>query len=279
MASIKRGIVSLLSSQVLSTILFFIISVYNTRILGPVGKGEFSIFFNANSLYAMLASFSLGHAVIYFSANGQIPIGKLFVTIGSFFAFLSLFCFGSLQFLEQVNLSNLIFPANHSSLFDQFSFSFLLFLNLYCNYITCFLNGKKHFIAFSTSYFIPSLIGAIWYASIYYGGWEWIGLDAYSLVVYTTILTSCIHLILAISFFYRYIGIKQEWRFCNWQEIQQIISFVSFVYLTNLVQFLTFKIDLWFVDFYLTKDIVGIYSLAVSLAQLLWIIPQTIGNV
>ena len=279
MSSVKRGILSLLSSQVLSTVLYFVISIYNTRILGPAGKGEFSIFFNANSLFATFASFSLGHAVIYFSANEKIPIGRLVITIGSFFAFLTLLSFGSLLGLQSLNLSHLVFPENHSTRFDQIIFTFLLFLNLFCNYMTCFLNGRKFFISFSASYVIPALIAAFWYAGIYYLGWQWIGLDAYTIVVFTTVATSVIHLTLTTFFFTKQIGLQQDWTFCNADEIKHILSFVSFVYLTNLIQFLTFKIDLWIVDHYQPKEIVGIYSLAVSLAQLIWIIPQTIGNV
>lgn len=60
-----------------------------------------------------------------------------------------------------------------------------------------------------------------------------------------------------------------------------IVSFVSFsfiVLITNLVQFVAYRADYWFIDYYHGKTDVGIYAQATKFLQLLWILPTILAG-
>jgi O-antigen/teichoic acid export membrane protein len=48
-------------------------------------------------------------------------------------------------------------------------------------------------------------------------------------------------------------------------------------YLCNVFQFLSYRMDFWFVEYFNGNKDLGIYSLAVNLAQMLWLLPQAIS--
>lgn len=55
-----------------------------------------------------------------------------------------------------------------------------------------------------------------------------------------------------------------------------VISFAGFsliVFITNLIQFLAYRIDFWVIDYYHGKAEVGIYAQAAKFSQMLWILP------
>lgn len=53
------------------------------------------------------------------------------------------------------------------------------------------------------------------------------------------------------------------------------ISLIALV--TNLVQFIAYRVDFWIINYYHSKDDVGIYAQAAKFAQMLWIIPNILA--
>jgi O-antigen/teichoic acid export membrane protein len=62
-------------------------------------------------------------------------------------------------------------------------------------------------------------------------------------------------------------------------QFKFLISFSSLAYLSNILQFLSYRMDFWFVKYSFGSSELGIYSLAVNLAQMLWLLPQAIASV
>lgn len=64
-------------------------------------------------------------------------------------------------------------------------------------------------------------------------------------------------------------------------ERSTVISFAGFsiiVFITNLVQFMAYRIDFWIIDYYHGKSDVGIYAQATKFSQLLWVIPAILAG-
>jgi O-antigen/teichoic acid export membrane protein len=57
------------------------------------------------------------------------------------------------------------------------------------------------------------------------------------------------------------------------EELKSFLSFSFIVFITNLVQFVAYRADYWFIDVLHDKKDVGIYAQAARFAQLLWILP------
>lgn len=62
---------------------------------------------------------------------------------------------------------------------------------------------------------------------------------------------------------------------------QEFISFTSFsfvVFISNVIQFIAYRADFWFLKYYYGSEDLGIYAQASKFAQLLWIIPGIIAG-
>lgn len=60
-------------------------------------------------------------------------------------------------------------------------------------------------------------------------------------------------------------------------DVRSFIAFSFIVFLSNLIQFLAYRVDYWFIDHFKNTEQVGIYAQANRFAQLLWIIPGIIA--
>jgi O-antigen/teichoic acid export membrane protein len=57
----------------------------------------------------------------------------------------------------------------------------------------------------------------------------------------------------------------------------EILRYAFFVFTANTIQFLCYRMDIWFVDYYQNKNELGLYSLSTKVSQLWWILPQIIS--
>jgi len=62
------------------------------------------------------------------------------------------------------------------------------------------------------------------------------------------------------------------------KEFKSFIDFSFIVFITNLLQFIAYRADFWFIDYFQSKADVGIYAQAAKFAQLLWIIPGILAG-
>jgi len=62
------------------------------------------------------------------------------------------------------------------------------------------------------------------------------------------------------------------------EEMKSFSSFSFVVLITNIIQFVAFRADYWFLNFYYDNTIVGVYAQASKFAQLLWIIPGVLAG-
>jgi O-antigen/teichoic acid export membrane protein len=62
------------------------------------------------------------------------------------------------------------------------------------------------------------------------------------------------------------------------EEMRSFSSFSFIVLITNLIQFVAFRADYWFISIYYDHTSVGVYAQASKFAQLLWIIPGVLAG-
>ena len=62
------------------------------------------------------------------------------------------------------------------------------------------------------------------------------------------------------------------------EEYRSFSSFSAIVLITNIIQFVAYRADYWFISSYYDHDAVGIYAQVSKFAQLLWIIPGILAG-
>ncbi len=103
--------------------------------------------------------------------------------------------------------------------------------------------------------------------------------NPFKTLVFITAAISTISIISIIVLFFKIVPVRPKKKLIPFGLIKQFILFSSMAYAGNIFQFFSYKLDLWIVDAYHGKITLGIYSLAVQLSQLLWILPQSLANV
>ena len=62
-------------------------------------------------------------------------------------------------------------------------------------------------------------------------------------------------------------------------EMKDFFSYSFIAFLCSLLHFLNLRMDFWFINYFYGSADLGVYSLAASLSQLIWILPQSIASI
>ena len=62
-------------------------------------------------------------------------------------------------------------------------------------------------------------------------------------------------------------------------DLRLLFTYSIITLLSNSIQFLAYRIDYWFLDYYRDEKELGWYSLAVKLVQFLWILPVILAGI
>ena len=75
-------------------------------------------------------------------------------------------------------------------------------------------------------------------------------------------------------------GYRFHLRFFSRSSFLLLLGFAAWAYITNFVQFFSYKMDLWFISAYESDSArLGVYGVTASLAQLIWLIPSAFHSV
>jgi len=89
-------------------------------------------------------------------------------------------------------------------------------------------------------------------------------------------------IILVVDAFINFVFVNQASRKIKWRfsvpVFKESIVYGLKIYLGNLVQFLNYRLDMFLVSFFMGVRFVGFYSIAVSLAELIWYFPDSFAT-
>jgi O-antigen/teichoic acid export membrane protein len=279
MSGLKNNILSTSATLILNTAISFVSSVFLSRILGAVGRGEMAIFNSSLNFFTSFLEFGLSASVIYFIASNKISGSKL-LNFNILFILISLiFVILIIGIVDLTGYSDLILPGKYSTLGYYFIFILLFILTKSNSVFNCFLLAKKGFAASNIISLVINILTLIFYMIIFY---SFINLENnFAIIVYTTLAAALLNFVILFrSFYLAYRPIHFNLGdLLTKQQYKDIALYGGMDYLANFFQFLSYRLDFWFIDYFQGKAELGVYSLAVSLVQLLWIIPKAIASV
>lgn len=265
-------------SQVINTGLAFVSSVFITRLLGAGGRGDYSLFTNSLQLFVIWLGFSLPTSVIFFVAGEKIDKNRIFTTMLLFCLLTSVLVILFLLALNQWGGLWIIFPEEYQSLNWQLFFVAQFFLMQLNGIVTAYLNAFKIFTPQAKFATVIAALSLMVWILLYYKVivLPWTG---FQLVVLMTFF-----LTIPVWLFALYILRKRKLvtpgkQLLQSKEFKMLFRFAFVAYLCNAMQFLSYRMDFWFVDYFQGEVKLGVYSLAVALAQLFWLLPNAIGPV
>jgi O-antigen/teichoic acid export membrane protein len=261
-------------TQFIGLVSGFVISIITARILGPENRGEFSMLLNTSGFLCLLFGFSYGTSMVYIIANNKMPLRNAINSFGLLVLILIAICFITLFFFP-ASWYHFIVPKSGDATYYLWILFALFALTVTGILYNSVLSGKKLFKEQQLSFLITSTISIIAYIIVFIYRKELdINVQKFSLF----------YLLLAVlpNLGYYLIYLKKTrpamgFRFLDAGQMKYVLGFSLMAYLCTIFHFLSCRIDFWIVEYYNGSKDLGIYSLAVNLAQMIWILPQAIS--
>lgn len=247
--------------------------------LGAFGQGELALYTNFMMLSALLLGFGLPAGMVHFIASGKIEkekIVSLLVTV----MIIGLITFLMILFI--FHQSGILFNILPSVIYSSTVWFWIMILHLVLVLFNIFLSSiiqaEAHFGKSGGIAVTGSLIQLTMYA-IYYFSSRKSAFTAINWIIVSLLMSQFIQMILNVTQLYKID--KNYFRIGKVELtlVKPLLQFAGLAFATNLIQFLSYKMDLWFVNYFHGKELTGIYSLGVMLAQMLWLLPSALQSV
>lgn len=248
-----------------------------TRLIGPEGKGIYAIFIANTELLSLFLGLSANAGIIYFIANRKIPEKKI---IGlTILTFISSLFFGSMVIFIPFQQEELLFPQN----FDSFIFKLYLFLCFLFNITNTLFSGifeghKKYGIINKIGIF-NALFSLIIFGllaltkSMYF--FESILLN----VLFYTLIIFSINTLMWLFYYIKNIKTTPSFKLSFKKEITVFFNYIGLGYVSEVLNFFNYRLDIWFINTHHGLEELGYYSLAVNVSKFLLMISKTTASV
>jgi len=249
----------------------FITSIIVARSLGPAGRGSYSVFLLIISTTSLVTSLGMMLANVYFSASQPAKRGVL---IGNSFLFAILL--GGLGIIV-VEGATLTLPVQNylteNGVKVEWVRLLLLFLPLVLlnSYLPEIIRGSGRVVLYNLldlSAVVVYLISVFILVFV-------LKTDVEGALV-AWVLSTILPLPLTMALLVIHVAKPRQWGI-SWNILKQSLHYGLRIYPGDIIQFLNYRLDVLIVGIYSGPVQVGLYAIAVGLAEKLWEIPYSIS--
>jgi O-antigen/teichoic acid export membrane protein len=267
---VKDSLITLVR-QFLGILIGLLTTIILARYLGPEGQGMYALIILLPTILVTFLNFGVGVSSVYFVGKKEFSINTVFKTNLYFGLGLSLvsFIIGSIVIL--------IFPENFfNSIPSEDLFTVLLiipfmFLN---QFLQAIFQGNQDFDSFNLILLFGQI--SLLLSSVFF----LIFLDLHLLgSILSYILSQVITLSTIFYLTKKRLGIAIKNSKFSCEYLRKSILYGIKAYVSNVIAFLIYRIDIFLISFFVNPVGVGIYVLAVNIAERLWIISQAVATV
>lgn len=259
--------------RVLNMVVALLVVVLVSKLAGVEAYGLLSLMLVNATVFNLLTAFGLDAGITWHSAGSQLSPGKIvtliFITIAA-----QLLLLGLVEWIHYTITGHFwLFKSNRLSGWWM-GFVFLLSVSLTEKY-TALFNGHHLFVLCSKILLYTNLLLLAAFAFLYF---YFPVYDAGRLAMAYVLLYLLQSLVLVFLFHSR---VKEAAAFSlmSGREIKAFLSFSMVTLATNAIQFLAYRADYWFIDYFRGEKELGWYSLAVRLVQVFWVLPVLFAGI
>jgi O-antigen/teichoic acid export membrane protein len=271
MTSLKKsGLITFLT-QVSVFIFGFATSIILARALGPEDRGIYALIILIPAVMGMLGTLGIEIANVYFSANKKYKLSdiisnSLVSSIGLGLVIILLFWVAS-----TTNTFQEFLIANNITFLYLWLAVFTVPIVLLSGFFNRILLGREQIVKFNTVAISKSIfqLGLVFVFLIV------LDQGVFGAVLAYIVTTVCVALLVTLF-------IKKLNRInfsINFGLLKESLRYGGKGYLGNVAQFLNYRLDMLLVAYFLNVTAVGHYTIAVGMAERLWMIPGSIGTV
>lgn len=248
--------------------------------LGATGQGEYSLYTNLLSLSILSVGIGLPSGLVHFIASGKIDRNKVFTLLLGSILVITTLVIGIFLIASAFLDTETFLPG---LLIQHQAWLWVLLLHIFTHvFLALFqaiFQAEQRFGSIGLLTVLGSVLLLCLY-SLYYFKWIHISLPPLQWIILSILSTLLLQLILYKILLLQYSPVYFQFKACEWKIAKPLISFSLTAFSANLIQFFNYKLDVWIIH-YFDKDTsqLGIYTLAVSLAQLVWLLPGAVHGV
>ncbi|MEZ5046872.1 MAG: oligosaccharide flippase family protein [Chitinophagaceae bacterium] len=276
--SLKKHINVTVLSQIVVVSFTFLTSVLLSRILGADVRGDYALFTSSVALVVVWLGFSFPASIIYFVSSNKLKPNSIFYTLLLFSGITAIFLFFFVSGLGFFEKQTLIFPKEHYSLTWKISFAIAFLITAMNNIVIAFLNTQKKFYHLSVLQIIFSIITFSIYLFVFISKTR-VGSAFFSWAVIITYGVVVLQFLVNLFYYFKYVPHAGHLEWLPRKAFVALFKFSTIAWLCNAFQFLSYKIDFWIISAYHGNADLGIYSVGVSLVQMLWLLPNAVTTV
>lgn len=254
-----------------------LVSILSTRILGPEGKGAYSILFYEAVLIGFVLNLGINLSATYFISSKRITADRI-LGIGSYHIALNLA-------LLAVFFAGAWYSGTYPALFPEGYLSpfFIVYLagSFGLGYInslfSAIFQGQKNFRRVNQSILVKAALNTLLFLALYIiHQWHPVSLEV---VLLCLLVVNASETIYWVVFYAREFGLWPAFGKGMAADMQMMLSFAMIGYFSNLLNFFNYRLDIWVIEYFLPLDQLGFYVLAVNLTQMLWMVSEPISTV
>ncbi len=257
---------------ILKFVVGLIIAVITARALGPEGRGEYNLLVLIILTMTALLNLGIPAANTFFVAQKRYAVSHLITSSTLFALVLGCVSFGLLYAAYHWGLAGYVFPTDKltSAMVASFVIMPIVFFNLFAQGILLGENKIKqnNYVLLLSQGFLAFSLTVLYFLN---------RLD----VEYAITLFAASHLV---SFFILLIIIARSLRTekvtsLGLKDYRSIGAFSLTIHLGNLAQFSNYRLDAFFINYFLGTTAVGLYILASNLGEILWLLSASMASV
>ncbi|MFC1643531.1 polysaccharide biosynthesis C-terminal domain-containing protein [Chlamydiota bacterium] len=257
----------------------FLLSIIIARTLGVKGRGTYFFLITTTTLFSTFIGLSLSAGVNYAIAGMKIEAKRLVIWLINISILQIIVVFIAISAIKYFHLDKYFFPPSFNTFLKFLFMSIIVLSCLYMNLSAILRGSQQHFIAsvLDTSVLILNLLMVFMFYLVFVS-------FSINITPAMFIFVKCLVSLIVIMIIIRFVSshkkkrlVKPSHSYNNWEMSKKILKFSLNGYWGNVIQFLNYRLDIFFVNFFYSVSGVGIYSLSVSLAQMLWMVPISAG--
>lgn len=244
---------------ILSTLAGIIIG----RTLGPDGKGLVSLVLLISAMLFNFSHLGLANSIVYYYGKGGLDVRSLYRSVVMASAINGGIVVGIFLLLMQVGLSNVL--RHVPQVFIIYA-ACLTPINLLLHYLLYLFLVQENVTSFNIVTVLPVLIYCALLIILSSMG---------SLTIPLVLASWALGHIAALGF-----ALRQAWSFfkgpvlSSWPGWAQLLSFGLKSYANGIVVQLSYRLDAFLLNYWLSPSELGLYTIAVGLNELLWLFPE-----
>lgn len=275
MKEIKQAIsYNLLSG--FNVILLFFNTIILNKILQIDILGSWVLYSNFINILVIIFNLGLNGSIIFWINKEKNKSIEILLIFARYLFYFSLIIFPIIFILYFCNKIDLVFDVRNQNLISYIILYCTVIITLLINLFSSFLQANS---LFNKTIFISitfQLILLIIYSILYLNKLQVMSISLFMYLNLFLLVAQISFLIISFSKIYNFYSLLKS-DLPKFSLNSKYLKFSFLVYFTNILQTLSYKIDFWFVGYYIGKEKLPVYALAAMLAQSTWIISNSLS--